>query len=243
MVLAASVLLACDDEPPKTTATTAPSATAAPTMTATAPSKPKTMPELSVDSEGPYINGQRADLTQNGGLEKLQKIIGELPINGNPVTLIANKKAKPANVALTVQELGKAGAPKVIIKTDGRGDLPKEITVTPESRVASPPACSIATMVLKDLSTAIWPIKGATAKRQHKGLAGPDLTHTGDELKKEIGVCDSTMAFFSSEEGIDWENAFNLAGTVVTNDEKKKIDTLVLLHEAPVAGRPIAFSK
>ena len=92
-------------------------------------------------------------------------------------------------------------------------------------------------------STALWPVKGAMAKRQRKGLAGPDLSHTGEELTKEIAACDSTMAFFSSDDEISWELAFNLAGTVVKADEKKKIDTLVLLREEPVAGRPVTPGK
>src|SRR5262249_59323061 len=102
-------------------------------------------------------------------------------------------------------------------------------------------ACAITTMVLKDLSTAIWSVKGGTAKVQRKGLAGPDLTHTGDELKKDIAACDSTMAFFSGDDAVGWEAAYNLAGTVITHDDQHKIDTLVLLHEAPVAGRPVTI--
>lgn len=201
------------------------------------------MPELLVDPQGPYLNGQRVDLSQPGGVEKLEKLVADLPIHGAPVTLIADKKAKPSYVATTVFELGKAGAPKITIKTEGRGDVPKEIAVTPESRVSSPPACSVVGLVMKDLATALWPVKGGTAKLQRKGMAGPDLTHTSEELEKELAACDSTMAFFSAEDGIDWENGFNLAGTMLTSDKKKRIDTLVLLHEAPVAGRPVTLSK
>ena len=40
-----------------------------------------------------------------------------------------------------------------------------------------------------------------------------------------------------------WENAFNLAGTALKADEKKKIETLVLPREAPVAGRAVTLSK
>jgi hypothetical protein len=36
---------------------------------------------------------------------------------------------------------------------------------------------------------------------------------------------------------------YNLAGTLMTSDEKKKIDTLVLPAEAPVAGRAITLKK
>jgi biopolymer transport protein ExbD len=243
-ILAIGGLAACDDDPPKADGGAA-SAAAAATTAAPAPTpvKPKGMPELTVDPDGPYLGGTRVNLTDANGAEKLTKVVKDLPINGQPVTLIVDKKAKTPYVAAVIQALGEAGAPKVTIKTDGRDDLPKEIAVTPESRLASPPGCSVATMVEKDLSTTIWPLKGGTAKKQRKGLAGPDLSHTGEQLTKDIASCDSTMAFFSGDEAVPWESAFNLAGTLLKSDEKKKVDTLVLLREAPVAGRPIAVGK
>ncbi|WP_437588483.1 ExbD/TolR family protein [Sorangium sp. So ce1000] len=203
------------------------------------PPKPKGMPELLVDSMGPYIGGQRVDLAQKEGPEKLAKVIRGLPIEGKPVTLLADKRAKPSAVAAVVTELGAAGAPKVVIKTDGRDDLPKEITVVPEGRVSKPPSCAVSTMVLKDLATAIWPLGGGLGKKQRKGLAGPDLSNTGEQLTKDIAACSASVAFFSADDEVPWEMAHNLAGTVMASDAKKKLDTLVLLRTAPVAGRPV----
>jgi hypothetical protein len=236
-------LAACDDGPKPLGAAPSATASAAPAATLAEPPKPKTMPSLTVDSDGPYLGGTRVDLREKTGAEKLAKIVNDLPIDGKPVTLIALKKAKTPDVAAVVAALGDAGAPKVVIKTDGRGDLPKEITVTPPSRVSgSPPGCSVVTMVMKeDLSTAVWPFKGGLGKRQRKGFAGPDLTLTGDVVKKAIATCTSNKAFVSSDDPILWEMTYDLAGTVVVADEKKKIDTLVLLREAPVAGRPVTM--
>ncbi|WP_437951930.1 biopolymer transporter ExbD [Sorangium sp. So ce296] len=217
-----------------------PAATAAPVAEAPAePPKPKGMPELLVDSMGPYLGGQRVDLSQKDGAEKLSKVIRALPIEGKPVTLLAEKKAKPSAVAAVVTELGAAGAPTVLIKTDGRDDLPKEITVVPEGRVSKPPACAVSAMVLKDLATAIWPFGGGMGKRQRKGLAGPDLSHTGEQLTKDIAACSASVAFFSADDEVPWEMAHNLAGTILGSDAKKKLATLVLLRAAPVAGRPV----
>lgn len=241
--LAIALGVACGGEDPKkpggaTTASATATVSAAPE-----PPRPKTMPELLVDSDGPYLGGMRIRMNEQGWEEKLKKRVSELPIEGKPVTLLAEKKAKIPHVAAVVTELGRAGAPRVILKTDGRNDLPKELTVTPEPRISGPAGCSIAAMVLKDLSTAIWPIKGGTAKQQRKGLAGPDLSHTSENLKKDLVACDSTSAFFSSDETLDWEMAYNLAGTIITSDEKKKIDALVLLAHVPVAGRPVEIGK
>ncbi|WP_433930244.1 ExbD/TolR family protein [Sorangium cellulosum] len=237
-LVAGSILAAACESAPKPPEPGA-AATAASIAEAPAePPKPKGMPELLVDSMGPYV-GQRVDLAQKDGAEKLAKAIRALPIEGKPVTLLADKRAKPSAVAAVVTELGAAGAPKVTIKTDGRDDLPKEITVVPEGRVSKPPACAVSTMVLKDLATAIWPFGGGMGKRQRKGLAGPDLSHTGEQLTKDIAACSATVAFFSADDEVPWEMAHNLAGTVIASDAKKKLDTLVLLRAAPVAGRPV----
>ena len=241
-----ALLVACDDDPPKSAGGKGASASAAATSatpTQPAPLKPKGMPELLVDNDGPYLGGTRINLADPQGAEKLAKVVKDLPINGALVTLIVEKKAKTPYVAAVVAALGEAGAPKVTIKTDGRDDLPKEITVTPEARVATLPACTVTTMVLKDLSTAIWPVRGGTAKKQRKGMAGPDLSNTGEQITKDLAGCDSTMAVFSGDESVPCENAFNLAGTALKADEKKKIDTLVLPREAPVAGRAVTLSK
>jgi hypothetical protein len=201
------------------------------------------MPELIVDTDGPYLNGQRVKLGEPESADKLTKIVKDLPINGAPVTLQVDRKAKTSHVAAVVSALGSAGAPKIIIKTEGRNDLPKEIAVTPQERISSAPACSIVATVLKDFSTAVWPFKGGTARKQRKGLAGPDFSHTGEQLEKDLAACESTDAFFSGDDGVAWESIFNLAGTVLASDKKKRIDTVVLLNEEPVAGRAVTLAK
>jgi biopolymer transport protein ExbD len=242
-LLALAALLAACDDPPKAAGAPGASATASAVVAPPAPPRPKTMPSLQVDTEGPYLGGTRINLADPQGAEKLAKVVKELPLDGQPVTLIVEKRAKTSAVAAVVAALGEAGVPRVTIKTDGRDDLPKEIPVTPEVRVATTPACSVATMVLKDLSTAIWAVRGGTAKKQRKGMAGPDLSNTGEQITKDLAACDSTVAVFSGDDAVPWENAFNLAGTALRADEKKKIETLVLPREAPIAGRAVVLGK
>jgi len=237
----------CGDDKSKGAAAT-PSATAsaeAAPKEPPPPPKPKTMPALIVDSLGPYIGQIRVEMKQENWPEKLAAAIKDLPIEGKPVTLIAEKRARTPDVAAVVAELGRNGAPSVTIKTDGRDDVPKELVVTPPDHVQNPPGCSVTVMVMKDLSTAVWPFKGGLGKRQRKGLAGPDLSNTGDTIKRDLAACDSKMAFFSGDDTLSWEMTYNLAGTlkVVDEKDKKKIDTLVLTAEAPVAGRPITLKK
>jgi len=236
-------LTGCDDPPKPGAPSATPSAAPAPAPTATERPKPTTMPDLLVDPEGPYLGGQRVNLADATGPDKLAKIVKDLPINGNPVTLLVDKKAKTSAVAAVIVALGAAGAPKVTVKTDGRNDLPKALDLTPEARVASAPGCAIVATVLKDLSTAVWPLKGGLAKKQRKGLAGPDFSHTGEQLEKDLAACDSTSAFFSGDDGVEWQSVFNLAGEVHASDKKNRVDTLVLLHEEPVAGRAVTLAK
>ncbi|HEY4119154.1 MAG TPA: biopolymer transporter ExbD [Byssovorax sp.] len=253
--LVALAALGCDDEAAKpaakggsSAAQTTPPAGAGPAASASGaadapPAKPTTMPELMVDAQGPYLGGSRVDLAAAGGKEKLTRIVKDLPINAQPVHLTVDKKAKGESVLAVVDELGKAGAPKILVKTAGRGDLPGEVTFTPGTRVSNPPGCSVSAMVLKDLSTAVWPFKGGLGKRHRKGFAGPDLTHTEEAMKKELSQCESTMAFVGSDDTVAWEDTFNLAGALLKSDEKKRVDTLVLLPEGSVAGRAVTLPK
>lgn len=244
-----SAAIGCDEGKPTdkaaAKASSAPSASVA--KEAAPPPKPKTVPALIVDSMGPYLGITRIDVKAENWREKMATVIKDFPIKPDePVTVVAEKRAATPYVAALVDELGKAGATKVLLKTDGRDDVPKELMVVPPSKVSGPPGCSVVVSVLKDLSTAVWPIKGATAKKQRKGLAGPDLSNTADTIKKDLAACESSYAFFSSDDTIGWEMAYNLAGTLKVVDdksEKKRIETLVLLAEAPVAGRAIALGK
>jgi hypothetical protein len=92
-------------------------------------------------------------------------------------------------------------------------------------------------MVLKDLAPTFWHIKGGTAKKYPKGMAGPDFTAMHEIWSKEIGSCSSTIFYFSADEGVEWGHAFDIATSVVA--AKYNIDTYVLLREIPTAGKPV----
>jgi hypothetical protein len=217
--------------------------------TATAPHEPEkkkwdTMPELTVDDLGSYLGGERANVTEKGGIEKLRDIISRLPLKDKEVELVANKKALTVHVVTTVYELGKGGALAVTIKTDGRNGLPTEIRVVPESRLGSdPPSCSVAIMVTPERDTGVWTFKGGGGTKFRPGFAGPDLGEgTEEALEKGLKGCDSEIAFFSAGNKNVWEHAFNVGALLTKVDKDKKIKKLVLLEE-PVAGRAITLKK
>ena len=208
------------------------------------PAKRTTMPELLIDEMGPYFDGRRADVSKAAGKAKLKSILKELPIDGKRVTLRVLKKAKVPWVAEAVWQLGEAGAPEVLIKTDGRGDLPKELLVVPESRLGgTPDPCTVAIMVTDSLAIGVWPFKGGGGTRSNKGMAGPDLSKAAIGLEKVLKRCKSTTAFFSGSEKHTWENAYNVGALLHITDKEKKIQSLVLLHNEPVAGRKVKLSK
>ena len=210
------------------------------------PRKPefKEMPSVTIDDLGAYIGGFRAsDLDKPGGRKKLEEIVAAMPINGQTVTMTAMKKASVRDVFETIWALGKAGAPKVIIKTDARDDLPKELTVTPQNHVKDPPGCSVAAMVTDNADTGVWAFRGGLGRRHRKGMAGPDLSNTGDTIAKDLKRCKSDTAFFSAAYNMPWEHAFAMGALIVKADVDGKIDKLVLLGDEPVAGRKIELRK
>src|SRR5262249_19405599 len=80
LALVALAAAGCDDDPPKAkpgpTASATLSATPTAAQLAPAASKPKGMPELTVDDDGPYLNGTRINLADPNanGPEKLSKV-------------------------------------------------------------------------------------------------------------------------------------------------------------------------
>lgn len=239
-----SGVLACGDSGGATGGSASAKPSGAPTTATTSTSsasKPKEMPSVTVDEMGPYINGQRAKLKDEDGRKKLKEIVAGLPINGKEVDLAILRKAKITDVVAVVSELGAAGAPTVKLKVgDTRKDLPKELVVVPQNKLTeTPPPCSVVAIITGKLETDVWSIKGGTAKKHVKGLAGPDLSNAGVSAEKDLKKCDSKIAFFTADESLDWELAHLAGGMLRVNDTDKKIEKLVLLEEVPVPGREV----
>jgi len=210
----------------------------------TIPKKFSVMPIITVEQDQTLFGSFRLTRLETKPTRmKLQDLVKALPNLDNPVTFTATPKSKISDVAILVAELGKAGVPRVIIKTKGRGDLPGEIQVVPESKVEKPDGCSVVATTREDHTTAVWAFKGGPGKKHRKGLAGPDLTQTLDTLKKKLPACKSRTAFFSAHKSLPWELAFNIGASIVKADDKGKIETLVLLGDEPVAGRPVKLAK
>ena len=178
------------------------------------------VPEISIDGLGAYVGGHRADLSKKDGKKKLAEIVSKIPIDGDPIVVKANLKTKISNVSAVVEALGAVEVSTVIILTDGRNDLPKSIRVTPLGRIVDPQPCSVATTITDAMATGVWSIRGGGGRRHTKGLAGPDLTRTGESMVKELAACSSKTAFFAANLQHGWELAFNM-GALVTHSAAK----------------------
>jgi hypothetical protein len=200
--------------------------------------RPTSMPELLVDSLGALLGGKRVrEPASEKGRVELREVVKNLPVNDNPVTVRVEKNAKTPHVAAVVDAFGEAGAPKVVVQSEGRPDVPKELRLTPRSKAPKPPECAIVASVTEDLDTGDWPVKGGGGARHRKGWAGPDMTNTAKTLEDRLEQCDARVAYFSANAKYDWQLAFNLGGTIVVSDKQHKIENLVLLGDEPVAGR------
>lgn len=197
---------------------------------------------------GVLIRGEWTSLAEAGAKEKLDKIVGALPLSGKEVKLLVTKEKQAvpvADVAMAIDALGKAGAATIrVMDVKARSDVAKEIVLVPVQQIKDAPApCSVIAAVDKLNGSAVWPLKGGTAKRREAGLGGPDLTILGETLAKDLKGCESTYAFFTAEGNVEWELAHNTAGTVLNSDAEKKIKALVFLDPATEIGKEVTLKK
>ena len=231
--------LGCEEEPqknpfapPKDAPIPAPPASAIP--------KPDVAPVLEIDTVSPKVGFERALLQHPEGKAQLTQLLTDARrwIEGKDVVLIIDRKTKVPWVATYLDELAKVNPSKITIKTETRKEFNQDQHFVPEAKVQAPP-CSVVGMVTSDYGTAVWKISGGTAGKRTKGMAGPDLSMTGDTIERFAKGCKESSTFFVSvADGIEWGLAFDLAASSRVL-EHAKFDTSVLLNEIPTAGQKV----
>ncbi|MEI9938019.1 MAG: hypothetical protein WDO69_12440 [Pseudomonadota bacterium] len=237
--LSLGLLAACDD-PPKPPPPT-PEATATPT--ATAAPKPAGPPDFEIDTLSAKVGFERALLDKPDGRTNLINLLKptEKYVSGNDATLIVDRSAKLPWVIAFIDELGKLGAKHVLLKTETRKEFAASLPFTPELSLKSPPDCSVVAMVLEDRGTAVWKLSGGVATKHGKGMAGPDLSMTGDNIERFAKGCkQSSTLFVSVGPSVEWGLAYDLAASAKTLP-KAGFDTFVLLGETPVPGHKVSL--
>ncbi len=238
LVLALCASAGCDNGGK---APTAASARPADTPADTTPPKPKGPPQFVVDNIGAKVGFSRILLDKPEGPGQLTAQLADAKsyIDGKDVLLQADRKSKMKAVIMMMSALGKDGAKSITVKTETREEYPDKVKFTPESQISNPEPCTVVAMVLDDRSSAVWHISGTTAIRHGKGLAGPDLSMTGDVIERLAHACKkSSTIFISAADNIEWGLAYDLAAST-TKLKKAKFDTVVLLEKTPTAGRKV----
>jgi biopolymer transport protein ExbD len=239
-ILVALVGVAACDEKPKTNPFETKKDTVEPPPI-TEPPKPKGPPELTVSQEGPKVGWTYVMLDKPDGKQKLANEIAANKdyVSGKDVSVRADRNSKLAHVAAMIDALADGGATSIAVSTETRTEFPKTVKFSPPAAGKSASACSVVAKVLTERRNAVWSLKGGTAVKSPKGLAGPDMAMTGDSLDAAARRCkDSDFVFVSGDDDVEWGLVYDLAAATQTL-EKSKLGHVVLLEPSPVAGRPV----
>jgi len=236
-------LFACETEPATKQVETASRSKLAEAPASATP-KPELPPEFEIDTVSTKVGFERALLQNPEGRAKLKSLLGEAKkwVDGKDVVLTVNRKVKVPWVAAYLDELGKLTPAKVMIRTETRKDYSPELRFTPEAK-AEAPACSVVGMVTSDYGTAVWKLTGGAAGKRGRGMAGPDLSMTGDTIERLGKACPESSSFFVAvADGIEWGLAYDLAASSRML-ERVKFEEAVLLGQTPVPGHKVALQR
>jgi biopolymer transport protein ExbD len=236
----AVLLFACEN---KASEPQAPAVSAEPTVAAKPPPDP--LAGLSVDDLGLLLKNERIDMTAKDAPARLKAAVAKLPVKHNTVPITAARSAVAQSVASLVDALGEAGASRVDVKTVTRtGEKTDVLKIFPEQvRSTELPDCAVVGMIRKDNSIAIWHMRGGTALKYTKGLAGPDISAALVGLTDQTKRCQTSSWALTGESEVLWGFVFDLGDAVATAVPPLHVTDAVLLNEPPVAGRPVAVGK
>lgn len=206
-----------------------------------APPKLEGPPEFVVGTDGPKIGWTYILIDKPDGKQKLTEEIEKNKkfISGVAVKVRVDRQAKLLHVAAMLDALASAGATEMPVTTETRTEFPKTVTFLPRSAGKSAPSCSVVTKVLSERRNAVWSLKGGTAVRSPKGLAGPDMAMTEDSLTAAAHRCkESDTVFVSGDEDVEWGLVYDLSAATQSL-EKAKFAKVILLVPPPTAGRPV----
>ncbi|MBN2194258.1 MAG: hypothetical protein JW751_15685 [Polyangiaceae bacterium] len=206
-----------------------------------APPKPEGPPQMIIDEQGPKVGWETVLIEKEDGRERLAKAVAGVKkdYEGKPVHLVANRRAPTVWVAAMMDELAKIDAGEIIISTETRPEFSPKLLFVPQAKAGKQPSCTLVMIVRENRSTAVWTLGGGTAATRSKGMAGPDLSTTGETIERKAKTCEDTATYFvSAAADVEWGLTYDLAASA-QKLEKVTLDRPVVLSEIPVPGRPI----
>jgi hypothetical protein len=232
--LALAVAAGCDKDAPKSDA---PEAAAPASTPASAPPEPPRAPDIVVDSSNVSIGQDRVATGEPALADKVAVFVTGRPmIEGQTVSVVVMRNAKPSGPLAVIAALRKAKAAGAILRTDGRDGSTQKL---PISFATSAPDCATVAWIAKDAAIDVWPAGGGTAKRIVKGLAGPDMTLGGEAVQKQLSGCSASQIFVGEDEGLTWGLVFDLATNALVAPGCRA-NAAVLVADA-VPGRKLAL--
>lgn len=241
LLFACGALVACEKEAPKPVPSAAPVETTLPAPSK--PPEPSGVPGLAVDRSGAMVAFERVTLDSRDAPQKLRTELERHRrfLEGQEVKIPAERRVKPAWVSMLLEALGDVGIARALVRTETRAEYPGEVGFVPLSKAKSAPACSVVMMITDDRGTAVWKLGGGVAGKRGKGMAGPDLTLTGETIERYAKGCpEGTVGFVAGADGVDWGLVFDLAASS-RRLPKAYFTSLAVLPEPPVAGRPVTL--
>jgi len=208
LVLTLCLAAACEKEPPKGDTPEA-SAASRPTATAPAAPEPPRAPDIIIDNANVSIGNDRVPCGEPGLADKITVFVTGRPlIEGQTVSFVAMRNAKPSNVATLAAALQHAKASGAVVKTETRDGVTQPLPLSFKTKLED---CTTAAWIAKDAAIDVWPAAGGTAKRIIKGLAGPDMTLGLEAVRKQLGACNSSEIAVGAEDALTWGLVFDLA--------------------------------
>jgi hypothetical protein len=200
----------CDKEPSPTPTTEAalPPAPVAPP----APEPPRS-PDILVDASHVAIGSDQVPAGQPGLADKIGVFLHGRPlVEGQAVSVVAMRNAKPSSVAAVATALERERAASALLKTEARDGTTQKLTLSFTRTLRD---CAAAAWIAKDAAIEVWPAGGGTPKRIGRGLAGPDITLGTDAMRTVASGCNSSEIVVGSDDGLPWGLVFDLATSVL----------------------------
>ncbi len=207
----------------------------------TAVPEPSGPPDFEIDSIGAKVGFERTMTDKPEGMAKLRSELDKHKehVQGKDLVLRVDRQAKRPWVVSTLGALFEAGAQSVTIKTDTREGYPTELKIYPQREAKNAPRCTTVAMIMDDRQTAVWKLSGGTASKRQKGMAGPDLSMTGETLERYGKQCKDTKTLLvSAGESVEWGLIYDLAASS-QRLEKFRFEKIVLLDEVPTPGHSV----
>lgn len=205
-------------------------------------------PHLLVSDVGPVVRGlmieggKKSGLVPTPELDKMKNALSDEKkfIEGKELTVIVDRKAKRGWVGAYLKELGVLGATKLTVVTETRSEFSGSLEFVPPTQGGSLPPCTMIGQITEHNGSALWQVKGGTAKERGPGLGGPDLSMAKEVIATTYEKCESDVFITDGEVTKDWGFIYDMAAAAVSTPEAG-IKRGFLPADPQTKGRPVKF--